>query len=78
MKLTELSEGYAAQAELLRSRLADLQERRKTAVSHEACSLDRRIRLLYVMYREQSDLAAHTKNYYTKGWYRSASYSFNP
>ena len=73
MKLAELAPQYQAQAEVLRSRIKELEALR--AAGGSTLELDRRIRLLETMRREASALAKLCAHYYERGYCRNARYT---
>lgn len=76
MTLQELSAGYAAAAELLRTRLALLRKRlRSERDPEERFRLQRRIAALEPMLTEMNALAELTAHYYDRGYYRNEAYT---
>ena len=75
MTLLELSAQYEKSAQLLRGRLSELRQRKKTAQeAEELFWLERRMAALSQMLRQTSELAALTAHYYERGYYRNESY----
>ena len=76
MTLRELSPQYRNQAQILHSRIKELQQLQKeatTATSRER--LQNRIRALSELYREARDLATLTERYYERGYKRNGRYT---
>jgi hypothetical protein len=76
MTLIELSEGYRAAAQPLRTRLREL--RQKAAVcddAEELWHLKRRIAELTPMLTQMNELAELTAHYYERGYWRNEKYT---
>lgn len=76
MTLRELSPQYRKQAQILRSRMKELEELFKQSTNASTRErLQGRIRTLSELYREARDLATLTERYYERGYKRNGRYT---
>lgn len=75
MTLRELSPEYQKQAQILRSRIKELEALCKQTINTSTRErLQNRIRTLSELYREARDLATLTERYYERGYKRNGRY----
>lgn len=75
MTLAELSVEYRHHAAVLKTRIDELEQRRRASRSkQERAQLERRIRLLSAMHRDAKELAALTEHYYDRGYHSNERY----
>lgn len=76
MTLREISVSYRAQAQLLRSRIRELEAKHKqTTDKDERLRLQCRIGMLQSLWRETRDQAVLLERYYERGYRRNARYT---
>ena len=75
MTLIEISVEYRAQATVLRQRLRELQAQLPELDPDQRSTMEGRIRMLTVMWREARDLAVLCERYYDRGYRRNGKYT---
>lgn len=75
MKLIDLSREYRAQAAVLRSRIAVLEQDAAVLPERERARRADRIRILSAMWRETRDIAVLCERYYERGYRRNGRYT---
>ena len=75
MTLFELSIEYRAQADVLRKRLGELRGRLPELDQDQRSTMEARIRMLTIMWREARDLAVLCEHYYDRGYRRNGRYT---
>ena len=75
MTLIEISVEYRTQATVLRQRLKELQAQLPQLDQDQRSTMEDRIRVLAVMWREARDLAVLCERYYDRGYRRNGKYT---
>ena len=75
MTLIEISVEYRAQATVIQQRLRELQAQLPELDSDQKSTMEGRIRMLTVMWREARDLAVLCERYYDRGYRRNGKYT---
>lgn len=75
MTLIEISVEYRAQATVIQQRLRELRAQLPELDPDQRSTMEGRIRMLTVMWREARDLAVLCEHYYERGYRRNARYT---
>lgn len=75
MTLIEISVEYRAQATVIQQRLRELQAQLPELDSDQKSTMEGRIRMLTVMWREARELAVLCERYYDRGYRRNGKYT---
>nr|WP_276858637.1 hypothetical protein [Intestinimonas timonensis] len=75
MTLIEISVEYRAQATVIQQRLRELQTQLPELDPDQRSTMEGRIRMLTVMWREARDLAVLCERYYDRGYRRNGKYT---
>lgn len=75
MTLIEISVEYRAQATVIQQRLRELQALLPELDSDQKSTMEGRIRMLTVMWREARELAVLCERYYDRGYRRNGKYT---
>lgn len=75
MTLIEISVEYRAQAAVIQQRLRELQALLPELDPDQRSTMEGRIRMLTVMWREARDLAVLCERYYDRGYRRNGKYT---
>lgn len=69
MTLAQLGEQYLEQEKVLRGRIRQLNEEKKSLRGREMCDLSRRVAQLYAMAIQNHRIGVYLTNYYKEGAY---------